>query len=281
MLPVLQIGPLAIQTYPLALVLAGWVSLAIAARVASRKGIDGDHIYNAGLYGLVAGLLAARLAHVIAFWPAYRAQPLEILGLNTTAFLLWPGVIAGLAVAGWYIYRHQLPLASMLDAFAPGLLIGLAIAATGALLAGRSPGAPADLPWAVELWGVRRHPVQAYEALGLLAVGLFVLSLTRSDRDSGDPRKGTVALIALLGWGLVEWLVEAFRSPDVVSTLLGGIRTGQVLGLGAALVALLALRYLVSRPLRSESFSEEAPSNTAAAPGDEDQPAVGGGPLVS
>jgi phosphatidylglycerol---prolipoprotein diacylglyceryl transferase len=242
MLPVLQIGPLAIQTYPLALVVAGWVALAIGARAARQMGINGDHVYNAGLYGLVGGVLAARLAHVIAFWPAYRSQPLEIVGFNTTAFLLWPGVIAGLAVAGWYIYRRRLPLITMLDALAPGLLVGLAIAAVGALLTGRNPGAPADLPWSIMLWGVRRHPVQLYEALGLLAVGLFVLDVIR-----GGSRRGVPALIALLGWGLVEWLVEAFRSPEVTSTLLGGLRLGQVVGLVAAIVALIALRYLATR----------------------------------
>jgi phosphatidylglycerol---prolipoprotein diacylglyceryl transferase len=242
MLPVLQIGPFAIQVYPLALVLAGWVALAVGARAAQRTGIDGDHIYNAGLYGLVGGVLVARFAHVIAYWPAYRTQLLEIFGFNTTAFLPWPGVIAGVAIAGWYIYHRRLPLVPILDAFAPGLLIGLAVADMGALLAGRYPGAAADLPWSVTLWGVRRHPVQIYEALGLLAVGLFVLSVIR-----GGSRRGFPALIALLGWGLVEWLVGAFRSPEVTSTVLGGLRLEQVLGLAAALVALAGLRYLATR----------------------------------
>lgn len=252
MLPVLQIGPFAIQTYPLTLVLAGWVALAIGARAARRnatswRGIDGDHVYNAGLYGLVAGVIVGRLAHVIAFWPAYRSQPLEIVGFNTTAFLLWPGAVAALAVAGWYIYRHRLPLLSLLDAFGPGLLVGLAIADVGALFAGRNPGAPAVLPWSVTLWGVRRHPVQLYEAIGFVAVGLFVWSMIRRHERRSGSRPGAIALVALLGWGLVKWLVEAFRSPEVTATLFGGMRLGQMLGLAAALVAMLGLRYLSTR----------------------------------
>ena len=170
MLPVLQIGPFSIQTYPLALVLAGWVALAVGARAAKWLGLDGDHIYNAGLYGLLAGVVAGRFAHVLAFWPAYRSQPLEIFGFNTTAFLLWPGILAGVATAGWYIYRRRIPLVTMLDAFAPGLLGGLAVAAIGAVLTGRDAGAPANLPWSVTLWGVERHPVQIYEMIALAAV---------------------------------------------------------------------------------------------------------------
>ena len=239
---VLQIGALAIQIYPLALVLAGWLALAIGARAARSIGLDGDDVYNAGLYGLLAGVAAGRFAHVVAFWPAYRSQPLEIFGFNTSAFLLWPGVLAALAVGGWYIFRRRLPLAAMLDAFAPGLLGGLAVGAVGAFLTGRHAGAPASLPWAVTLWGVQRHPVQLYEAIALAAVAAYVLNVIRL-----GSRRGVPALIALLGYGLVMWFVEAFRATEVTATVLGGVRVGQLLGLSAAILALLGLRYVSSR----------------------------------
>ena len=141
MLPVIQLGPLSLPTYPLALLLAVWAALAVGAWAARREGLDGDHIYNAGLYGLVAGLVAARLAHVIVYWDAYRTQLLEIFGFNQRAFLPWPGVIAALAVAGWYVYRHRLPLVKVLDAIAPGVLVGIAIVDVAALLTGRNAGA--------------------------------------------------------------------------------------------------------------------------------------------
>lgn len=258
MLPVLQVGPLTIQTYPLALLLAGWIALEVGARAARRWGVDGDHMYNAGLYGLVAGIVAARLGHVIAYWPAYRSQPLEIFGFNTSAFLLWPGVVAALAVAGWYIYRRGLPLAKMLDAIAPGLLIGVAVAGVGALLAGRAYGAPTNLPWAVNLWGVARHPSQLYEALAALAVALLAL---RMIRQGGRP--GAAALVALAGYGLSRWLLEPFRAAEVSPVILGGLRAAQVWGLGIALVALWGLRRLTADSAKKvvEAHSAYPPSN--------------------
>jgi phosphatidylglycerol---prolipoprotein diacylglyceryl transferase len=251
MLPVIQLGPFVLPTYPLALILAGWVALSVAARAAKRLGLDPDHLYNAGLYGFVGGVIGGRLAHVVAYWSAYRTQPLEIFGFNTTAFLLWPGVIAGLAVAGVYIYRLRLPLVPMLDAFAPGLLAGLAIAAAGAFLAGRNPGAASSLPWALEQWGIRRHPVQLYEALALTAVAALVWSMIRRGARSGAP-----LLTALAGYGLATWFVEAFRSPELSATLAGGLRTMQVVGLLIALVALLGFRALA--PASSAEPSRES-----------------------
>lgn len=234
MFPVLQIGPLAIQTYPLALLLAGWAALAIGAWGAQRQRVDGDHIYNLGLYGFLAGVVAARAGHVAAYWSSYRGQLLEIFGFNTQAFVLWPGLLAGLLVAAWYVYRHKLPVVRVLDAAAPGIFIGIAIAAVGALLAGRFPGAPADLPWSVDLWGVRRHPSQIYEAVAALVVAAVAANALR-----GGARPGAVALVALFGFGLSRWLLEPFRAES--ATILGGLRLAQVWGLALSLAALWGL----------------------------------------
>jgi phosphatidylglycerol:prolipoprotein diacylglycerol transferase len=243
-LPVLQLGPLALPMYPLALLLALWAGLAVSAWAARQMGLDGDHIYNAGLYGLVAGFVVGRLAHVVAYWSAYRTQPLEIIGLNSRAFLLWPGMLAACIVAVWYVQRHRLPWRTVLDAVAPGALVGLAIAALGALLAGRALGAPVTLPWSVTLWGVARHPSQIYEALAaLVTAGLAAAAIVKR------APAGTATWIALLGYGLSRWLLEPFRAESTV--VLGGLRLAQVLGLVAAIAALWALRsrHVMNKPV--------------------------------
>ncbi len=234
MLTTLQVGPLALPTYPLMLLIAGWVGLAVSAKAAGRLGLDADHLYNAGLCGMLAGLIAGRLAHVIGFWSAYRTQPIEIVGLNTRAFLLLPALAAALGVGAWYVQRHRLPWLTVLDACTPGALVASAIISLGALLAGRALGAPAHVPWAIEVWGVPRHPTQVYEMLADLAVALVVLSVLAK-----PARPGTGALVGLLGYGLSRWLLEPFRAESLL--VLGGIRAAQLLGLAVALIALYVI----------------------------------------
>jgi phosphatidylglycerol---prolipoprotein diacylglyceryl transferase len=251
MLPVLQIGPFALQAYPLSLLLAAWAGLAVGARVATRLGIDGDHIYNAGFAALLAGLIFGRLGHVIAFWSAYSAQPLDIIGLNPRAFALWAALPAALAAAAWYSHRHHLPWVTVLDAAGPGLLAAAAVLDVGNLLAGQAAGAPTSLPWAINLWGVARHPSQVYEliaALVALAAAIWVL------RHAYWP--GRVIWTAILGYSLGRWLLEPFREAS--ATLPGGFRTVQVLGLLAAGVALLALRALAAPHMQPQA--EPAPN---------------------
>jgi phosphatidylglycerol:prolipoprotein diacylglycerol transferase len=235
MLPVLQVGPLAIPVYPLSLLLAIWIALAVGAWAARYQGLAGDHIYNAGLYGLVAGVVIARLAHVITFWSAYRAQPLEIVGLNTRAFIGWPGLVAALVVAGWYIRRHRLPWTRVVDAGALGALLGVSVACLGAFLAGQSLGTPTALPWGITIWDVPRHPFQLYGMLAALATaGLVAWVLTRRQRP------GAAALVALAGCGLAALLIDPARADSL--TTVGGLRVVQLLGLASLVLALWGLR---------------------------------------
>jgi phosphatidylglycerol---prolipoprotein diacylglyceryl transferase len=236
MLPVLQIGPLALPTYSLSLLLAVWAALAAGAWAARRLGLAGDHIYNAGLYGLFAAVVTARMAHVAAFWSVYRSQPLEMVGFNARAFIWWPGLLAALVVVGWYIRRHRLPWVTVADAGALGALIGISVACLGAFLAGGGQeGAPTGLPWGISTWDVPRHPFQLYWSLATLAAAASVaLVLTRQKRP------GAAALTVLVACGGIALLIEPARVDSL--TTLGGLRVVQLLGLAAALIALTCLR---------------------------------------
>jgi phosphatidylglycerol:prolipoprotein diacylglycerol transferase len=250
MLPVLQIGPLALPIYPLSLLLATWAALAVGAWAARRMGLAGDHLYNAGLYGLIAAVVVARLAHVAAFWSAYRTQPLEILGFNTRAFLWWPGMIAALVVAGWYIRRHRLSWITVVDAGALGALVGISIAWLGAFLAGRGLGAPTKAPWGISIWDQPRHPFQLYGMLAALATAALVVWVLNRQR-----KPGAASLAALASYGLAVVLIEPASANSL--TTAGGVRVVQLLGLAAGIVALWELRKRSQPPPHESSPTGE------------------------
>jgi prolipoprotein diacylglyceryltransferase len=120
------------------------------------------------------------------------------------------------------------------DAMAPGLALMQAIAALGAFLTGEAYGSPSSLPWAVQIWGAARHPVQLYEAAVALGV-LGVLWYVRMRK----PYAGFVFGLCVLLMAMGRLFVEAFRGNPAV--LAGGFRTTQVISFGVAVVALAAL----------------------------------------
>jgi prolipoprotein diacylglyceryltransferase len=96
------------------------------------------------------------------------------------------------------------------DLFALPLCVGIAVGRVGCLLAGLADdtyGKPTTLPWAVDLGdGIGRHPVQVYEILFLVFLGILVS--TRAKLPEGARFR------IFLGGYLVWRLVIDFLKPQ-------------------------------------------------------------------
>jgi len=170
MLPTLQIGPLAIQTPGLILLLCLWLGLTLAEKQGIKKGFDPGKMYNLSFIVIVAGVVGGRVAYVLQYPQAFLASPLSIISLNVTLFNLWGGIGAALIAALWYGQKAGFPLWSTLDVFTPAFAILAVAIGLAHLASGSAYGSPTALPWAIELWGARRHPRRSMKPC-LLALG--------------------------------------------------------------------------------------------------------------
>ncbi len=236
MFPVLNIGPLALQTRGLIILLSIWFASEAAERGAKRLGLPSDLIYNLSLLAGLFGLIGARLGYAVEHFTIYRTYPAALVALDlSTLSPLWGVLIAS---AGGYVYMRRKGLANrtLLDALTPGFLVlafGLALAD---LASGDGYGAPASLPWSIELWGAARHPTQIYL---LLAVGVISLIVLKADRVFAGFRFGLgVALYAA-----ARLLIEMFHGD---SDLVNSVRVAQVWSLAILVGVLCLLRYWAS-----------------------------------
>lgn len=235
MLPVIQIGPLALQTAGLILVVGFWLAVEIAGRQGRQLGLDAGVIQNAGLYGALAGIVGARVTYVIEYWPVYRENLLGIVSLNPQTLSLTPGVVVGLAVTIAYLQRKEIPARPLLDAIAPGAAIFAASLALANLASGAAFGIETGVPWAIELWDARRHPLQLYEfaaALGILAIVWRV--------GHRAPAPGLRFLLFVALYGGARLMLASLQATSQL--LFGGFRTAQVAGWLATLIALGLMR---------------------------------------
>ncbi len=253
MLPTLPIGPLRIQTFGLALILAYMAGLWLAARRGPRHGIDGDHIYNAGFYALLVGLAAARLGHAIAYFEVYRTDPMQLLSLSPGAFLPLAGLLGGLAMVAIYLRRHRLSAVAFADAAAAGIVLALAVAALGDFLAGRSLGALSNAPWAVDLFGVQRQPVALIEAAAL--GGLLAVLLLIDNRRTLRP--GQLALLSLFGYATIRLFSEPLHADSAVVG--DGWRVVQIVALAVIALSGWLLGRTAARPLEPDKEAPPAP----------------------
>jgi phosphatidylglycerol---prolipoprotein diacylglyceryl transferase len=250
MFPVLQIGSIALPTAPLTLMLGVWIGAWLAKREATRLGLSGDSIAALLMVGLVAGLIAARLGYVARHFGSYRAEPLGMFSPNPATLALGPGLLGGLIAMLLDGRRRTLPLWRTLDALAPGLATLGVASGVANLASGTAFGAPAQLPWSITLWEQPRHPSQAYEIVGALAI-LGIWRLSRA----GSPFDGFSFVLVVALSAAARVFLEAFRGDSWI--IASGLHGAQLVGLTILALCLAALPRLASRAHVPDRASSE------------------------
>ena len=240
MVPVLQLGSIALPTAPLVLLLGVWAGAWLTEREALRLGLNGNTIAGLVLIGLVAGVIGARVGYVAQHLGSYVTDPPGVFSPNPTTLALAPGLLLGsiaMLIAG---QRKQLSLWRTLDALAPGLAaLGVAVGVAH-LASGDAFGAPAQLPWSISLWEEARHPSQVYEIIGALAV----LVIWRWSRVR-HPFDGFSFLLVIGLSAAARVFLEAFRGDSWI--VAGGLRGAQLVGLAILALCLAVLPRLGRR----------------------------------
>lgn len=117
----------------------------------------------------LVGLLGARTYYLLTH-PVDGRRPLTA-GMSIQGFVL--ATVGTLVLGSWVV---SMPLGILLDASAPGLLLGMAVGRLGCLLGGCCVGKITSSRWGV--WssnrrvGARRTPVQLLESAVALAMGI-------------------------------------------------------------------------------------------------------------
>ncbi|HZD55573.1 MAG TPA: prolipoprotein diacylglyceryl transferase family protein [Anaerolineales bacterium] len=235
MFPYLRLGPLLLQTPGLALLIGVWLGLSLAEKESVKLSLKPDQVYNLIFFGLVSGLIGARLAYAARFLNAYLESPLSLFSINPNTLSPGDGLVIGLVVAGVYGWRKGLPLRPTLDALAPGLAAFMIALGVAHFLSGDAFGARTDLPWKIYLWNDYRHPTQVYEIL--LASGIFMLVRFR---PLGNPGQGVNFLTVVALSAAARVFLEAFRGDSLIWS--GGFRAAQIVGLVILAAALFMIK---------------------------------------
>lgn len=256
MLPVVDLGPLSIQTSGLLLLIGVWVGLLRTERYARQLGLDPNRIYNLALISLLTGLVGARLAYAVQNPGAFSNNLLGLLALTPQMLDLPGGIAAGLLAAGIYAQRRNLPLWRTLDAFSPAAAIIMIVVGLSHLASGNAYGSPADLPWSITLWGSRRHPAQIYETLAATVIAALIWP-RKGQRWAAPP--GIRFLTLAASSSAARLFLEAFRGDSQI--LFASLRTAQLVSWMLLAVSLYLIRRRLadqnSPPRPEKIFDEE------------------------
>ena len=248
MLPFLNVFGVAIAFPPLILIIGIWLGASLAEKHAARHKLAGETVFNLIFTGLAAYIIGGRLSYAIQHPAAFSDNLLNLFSRNLGLFDPIGGLVVALIAVVIFGQRKNLPVWPTLDAVTPALAVFMLAMPLANLASGEAFGAPSDLPWAIELWGAARHPVQLYEALAAALI-LWAIWPGRLEKSSFG---GSIFLQFAGFSALARLFFEAFRGGSVVFTPLN-LRTAQVI----AWLVLAAVAWLYhSRRAAQEAKNE-------------------------
>ena len=213
MLPILNIGPLALPVSPLALLAGAWLCIYLAERFAPHFGLNPSKISSLIILMLVSGIVSARIIYIARNYQIFIQHPADIFSRNPGLLDPYGGIALALIIGLIYSYNKRLPLWRTLDTLAPGLVVLAICIGFANFASGNAFGKPTDLPWGVYIWGEYRHPNQMY--LILLFILLFVFIIVRRHTwESGQP--GILFLTCAAVGSAIYLFVEAYRADSLL-----------------------------------------------------------------
>ncbi|MBI9047802.1 MAG: prolipoprotein diacylglyceryl transferase [Anaerolineaceae bacterium] len=192
MFPVINLGPLAIQSFGLILLISIWAGLSWSEKHAARHNIQADLIFTIFFLVVVASFLGARIGYVLLHVELFSAQWLDGLALNLR-MMDWPtGILIGGLTLLIYLQRKKIPLWNYLDSMIPFFLVFNAAFALATFANQTAIGAETQLPWGMLIYEKIRHPVQVYHMIIAAALILIywpnrmkVLGISLTDMKPG------------------------------------------------------------------------------------------------
>jgi prolipoprotein diacylglyceryl transferase len=187
----IDLGPVQVHAYGLMLLLgivaATWLTgRRWTGRWAFWRDPGGDLVFRVAMWGVLGGIVGARLYHVVTSWSTVDGEWWEPFAVWEGGLGVWGGIAGGVLVGAWVVHRAGESVLAFMDAVAPGLLLAQAIGRWGNYFNQELFGDPTDLPWGLEIDFANRpeqfanettfHPTFLYESLwSFLGVAVLLL----------------------------------------------------------------------------------------------------------
>ncbi len=209
----LRIGPVAIRWYGI-MYLIGFASAWWLGRRRARRSdspVTSGQVDDLVFYGALGVILGGRVGYMLFYGrDQLLDDPLSVLRIWEGGMSFHGGLLGVVAAMTLWARRTGTGFFRLMDFAAPLVPIGLGAGRIGNFINGELWGRPTDVPWAVVVEGVPRHPSQLYEA-ALEGALLFAVLWLYSSR----PRPVmSVAGLFLLIYGVARFAVEFVRLPD-------------------------------------------------------------------
>lgn len=213
MYPVLfRIGNMSINTYGFMIAIGIIAAILIGIVRGKRRNMSEDVILDIAIYGVLGGVLGAKLLYIIVEWQKIFSGALTIKDILVNGFVVYGGIIGGVLTAYIYCRIKKIKFMPYFDLLVPSVAIAQGFGRIGCLCAGCCYGAPAQGAFSIVFQhspfapnGVPLYPTQIMSSLGDFAFGIILILFARKKRKDGQTA-GLYLILYSIGRFLIEFL---------------------------------------------------------------------------
>ena len=233
-----KIGPITIYSYGVMMALGIIMAMLLALYRGKRRGFDLDVITDISFYGILGGIIGAKLLYFITEAQSIIKRPGAILDMLSGGFVVYGAILGG--IAGGYIYCRvkKINFLEHFDLLVPSLALAQGIGRIGCLLAGCCYGAETNSFIGIVFSrssyapnGIKIYPTQIISSLGDFLITIILLVFAKTQRKNGQVA-GLYMVLYSIGRFFIEFLRDDPRGKiGMLSTsqficifiLIGGI----------------------------------------------------------
>ena len=249
-----------IKFYGLFIAIGYLIALLVATKLAKKKNINIDALYDVVIFSTIGGIIGARLYYVLFNLDYYIANPSHIMRINEGGLAIYGGIIGALLVGLIVCKIRKFSILDALDLASVGFLIGQGVGRWGNFTNQEAFGVNTNMPWGMTSNKVVEyilqnqatfaekgiemdpsgyvHPTFLYESIWCIIGAIILAFIFLKHREF----KGQVCLTYGVWYGIERAFVEGLRTDSlyIANTT---IRVSQLLS--AILVVACAIALIV------------------------------------
>jgi len=255
------LGPIFVHWYGVIIMFGAVLAAFLADYEARRRKLETDIIWDVMPWLLIAGVIGARIWHILT--PSETAimqgkttlyfltHPLDAINIRSGGLGIPGAVIGGALALYFYCRKKKASFSALVDTIAPGLALAQSIGRWGNYINQELYGAPTNLPWAIFIEPRYRlpgfqdvayyHPMFLYESIWNLLNMFVLLWLSHTERLAGKLKSGDIFLVYLIIYPVGRFFLEFIRLD---ASTVGGFNANQMI---MAVVALSSAAMLIWR----------------------------------
>lgn len=214
---VVTIGSFGIHWYSIIIAIAIISGLLLALKLAKKREISENHIYNLLLIGFIFGLIGGRIGHIIGEWDFYSANISDIFKIWNGGIAIQGILISGLISAHVYSKIKKISFWRLTDIVVVVLPLMQAIGRWGNYFNQELFGLPTGLSFGIPINLINRpfeyinneyfHPVFLYES-SLMLILFFVLLILF---NKNKLKLGRLTLIYFISFSLIRFSIDFIK----------------------------------------------------------------------